>query len=157
MRPGAARSTSSWLQKRWCLEIQNTYTAVPGYSYTRSRYQAYSSYTRFSYQPYSSFLRKAGTRRRVRLRPRPLPSVGHDVGPPCSTFKAARWSQRSATARVGALPWKSSNLGRDPKVVNANASRLFGGVKFHELRQYASAFRDFFKQIWKKALRYYRP
>ena len=35
MRPGAARSTSSWPQKRWCLEIQNTYTAVPGYSYTR--------------------------------------------------------------------------------------------------------------------------
>ena len=28
MRPGAARSTSSWPGKRWCLEKQNTYTAV---------------------------------------------------------------------------------------------------------------------------------
>ena len=32
MRPGAARSTSSCPQKRWCLAIQDTYTAVPGYS-----------------------------------------------------------------------------------------------------------------------------
>ena len=37
------------------------------------------------YQAYSSLLWKAGTGRTVRRRPRPLPSVDHNVGPPWST------------------------------------------------------------------------
>ena len=43
MSLGAARKiVHGWPLKRWRLEIQNTYAAVPGYSYTR--YQAYSSF-----------------------------------------------------------------------------------------------------------------
>ena len=140
MRPGAARSTSRWPQKMLCLEIQTTYTAVPGYLYTR-------------YQAYSSFFLKAGTRRRVRRRPRPLPSIGHNVGPSWSTFKSTRWSQRSATARRSTAleivkSWKGV-----PKSCMLTLHDFSGAVKFHELRQNASAFREKIHEYGKKKVR----
>ena len=74
-------------------------------------------------QAYSSFFWKAGARWRVRRRPRPLSAIGHSVGPPWSTFTATRWSQRSATARIG----NREILEGISIIVSANASRFFRG------------------------------
>ena len=59
------------------------------------------------------------SRRRNLRRSRPLPYIVHNVGPPWSMFQAARWSQRRATARVGALPRKTWILERFSKIWNA--------------------------------------
>ena len=102
-------------------------------------------------QAYNSFFWKNGTGGTVRRMPRPLSSVGHNVGPPWSTFKDPRLvpAFRYGTHRSTALEIVKS-CKRFPRSLMLTPHDSSRAVEIHELRQNASPYRETLHKYGKK-------